>query len=345
MPEDTGAINALDWQALVEEAVRRRKAERMTQREHAALASVSIPTMIAFDRGERTLSLAKAFDILRVVGLVREPASGESAQEIFVTEAYARWRELTATLPKNSPGRFPHGWYRFDYALDGDIREVEPHKFIDVLRRAQVPHTGWRMFWLPRREELKAHEESGVVECWLAPGDKEGFDRPFYDAAHCDFWRAAPSGRAFLMRGYQEDAQETIPPGTIFDTTLPIWRVGEAFLHAAKLAALISRDLEQTTIRMRTLYTGLTGRDLRAWASPMSVDYFGGGRSRSDEALVEGTAPAASVEKNLVAAVYPLVSSVFERFGVTGISESFVDSELQRMRGHHYSEDASEAKG
>src|SRR3984957_20733552 len=101
MSENFGRIAPLNWRALVAEAIRRRKAEKLTQREHAALASVSIPTIVSFDRGERTLSLAKAFDILRVVGLVDEPAEG-GAQEAFVQEAFARWRELTAKLPQES---------------------------------------------------------------------------------------------------------------------------------------------------------------------------------------------------------------------------------------------------
>jgi transcriptional regulator with XRE-family HTH domain len=80
MSQNIGLIAPLNWRALVNEALRRRKAEKLTQRRHAALASVSVPTIVAFDRGERTLSLAKAFDILRVVGLVDEPAEG-GAQE------------------------------------------------------------------------------------------------------------------------------------------------------------------------------------------------------------------------------------------------------------------------
>jgi transcriptional regulator with XRE-family HTH domain len=198
MPEASGRLGALNWSALVAEAIRRRKAEKMTQKEHAALASVSIPTMIAFDRGERTLSLAKAFDILRVVGLVEEPVEATS-QEIFVGEAFSRWRDLTKDLPKGSAGRFPYGWYRIDYAIEGDVKDIELHKFTDVLRKAAVPHTGWPMFWLPRRPERAAHEIDGVIECWLPPGE----DRPFRsDPAHCDFWRAAPIGRTFLIRGY-----------------------------------------------------------------------------------------------------------------------------------------------
>lgn len=76
MPENTGNIAPLAWQRYVEEALRRRKAEGLTQKHHSALAGVSHPTMAAFERGETTLTLAKALDILRVVGLVDEPTEG-----------------------------------------------------------------------------------------------------------------------------------------------------------------------------------------------------------------------------------------------------------------------------
>jgi len=331
MSETAGGIAPFNWPALVAEALRRRKAEKMTQKEHAALASVSIPTIIAFDRSERTLSLGKAIDILRVVGLIQETSS-EGSQAIFVRDAFARWRELTKDLPKDSPGRFPNGWYRIDYWLEGDIKDIELHKYEDILREAVVRHTGWPMFWLPNRDQIKPYEMDGTIECWLPPGDKPGLDRPFYDPAHCDFWRAAPMGRMVLMRGYQEDAQETFPPGKLFDTTLPIWRLGEALLHAARLASLIELDREKATVHFRVLFTGLTGRDLKAWASPMSVDFFGGGRSRTDEAMLEATVPAAAIEPELSRYVTPLVSSLFERFGVTGISPEFIENELRRMQ-------------
>jgi DNA-binding NtrC family response regulator len=43
------ALHPLDWRRLVAEAIRRRKAEKLTQREHAALTSVSVPTIVSFD--------------------------------------------------------------------------------------------------------------------------------------------------------------------------------------------------------------------------------------------------------------------------------------------------------
>ena len=190
MPENPRGITPLNWTALVAETIRRRKAEKLTQREHAALASVSIPTIVGFDRGERTLTLAKAFDILRVVGLVEEPAE-VGAQEVFVQEAFARWRELTAKLPEDSSGRFPDGWYRFDYALEGDLKDIELHRLPALLRQAVVPHTGWPLFVFPGRAELEPREVDGVIECWLKPADA-GANRPLSATPHTAISGALP---------------------------------------------------------------------------------------------------------------------------------------------------------
>jgi transcriptional regulator with XRE-family HTH domain len=316
---------------LIAEALRRRKAEKLTQREHAALASVSIPTIIAFERGERTLSLAKAFDILRVVGLIEEPKE-TSAQERFVQDAFTRWRELTDTLPAKSPGRLLDGWYRIDYAIEGDLQNVGIRKIQNYLEEAKVPHTGWPMFWIPRRPDSVPKEVEGVLECWLSP---EGGSQTFRDAAHCDFWRAAPTGRMFLIRGYQEDSQETFPPRTILASTLIIWRLGEGLLHAARLAKLLATDEEaysKARVKFRALYTGLTGRTLSSWANPNADLILDGSRSRVDEALLETSALASEIENDLTKQVFPLVASLFERFDIVGLSPVGIQAEVRRFQ-------------
>lgn len=333
MPRHPRGIALLNWQSLVDEAIRRRKAEKLTQKEHAALASVSVPTIVAFDRGEDTLSLAKAFDILRVVGLVDQP-TGEGAQERFVQEAIERWRELTAPLPEDSAGRFRDGWYRFDYALEGDLENVELYRFKELLEQAVVHHTGWPLWLFLTRHELSPHETDGVIECWLKP---EGSSRALRDPAHCDFWRAAPPGRTFIMRGYQENSQDTFAPRTIFDTTLPIWRLGEAFLHAENLSKLMAKDIDSVNVRLRAHYTGLSGRVLRSWGNPAANLVFEGGAARSDEALLEATVPAATISAKLPSIITPMASSLFERFGIAGLSEESVAAELERMTKNRFS--------
>lgn len=330
MSEDTRGIPSLNWRSLVEEALSRRKAERLTQREHAALASVSIPTIAAFDRGETTLTLAKAFDILRVVGLVDELAE-DGAQDAFVREAFARWRNLTGKLPKDSPGRFPHGWYRFDYWLEGNLKAVSLIEYEDMLRRAVTRHSGWPVFFFPHHPEIAPREVGGTIECWLSP-QNEIVERMFNGPAHCDFWRAAPTGRLFLMRGYQEDGQETFPPGSIFDTTLPIWRMGEALLHAERLASLLAEDeSNQITVHFRAMYSGLSGRVLRSWANPMTEMLVDGHGARGDEAALEAVLPAENITPRLAEHLFPLVSSLYERFGVTGLTISRVQAEVNRL--------------
>jgi transcriptional regulator with XRE-family HTH domain len=331
MPENPREIAPLNWRTLVDETLRRRKAEKLTQREHAALANVSVPTMATFERGETTLTLAKALDILRVVGLVDELA-GDGVQEAFVREAFTRWHSLSQQLPQDSPGRFRHGWYRFDYCLEGELKSPDLTAFKEILIKAVTRHTGWPPFRVPQRPDLAPHEVDGTIECWLAPSGHEGIDRIFNDAAHSDFWRAAPSGRLFLISGYREDSQETFLPGTIMDTTLPMRRMGEALLHAEKLASLMrANDRAPPSIRFRALYSGLSGRVLRSWANPLNDLLVEGHAARSDEAALEAVISADGITVRLAEHLFPLVSSLYERFGVSGLSESRVKAEVDRL--------------
>ena len=326
-------VSPLIWQVLVAEALRRRKIEKITQRQHAALAGVSIPTILAFDRCEHTLSLAKAFAILRVVGLVEE-RSEDGAQELFVKEAFERWLKLTAKLHQDSPARFPDGWYRIDYVVEGDLKHISLDKFLEILVQAELPLTGWPVFWIPTRKEFLPREIDGVIECWLPPST-ESSPRISYDAAHCDFWRATPEGRMFLIRGYQEDSQETFAPRRIFDTGLPIWRLGEALLHAAQLSKLLKRkDDSEVTVKFRALYTGLSGRILKAWANPLANLQIEGGVARGDEVMIATVVTASAIEKDVAAVVLPLVTSLYERFGVSEVSIDRIRNEIQLLQNN-----------
>ena len=131
--------------------------------------------MVAFDRGEESLTLGKAFAILRVVGLMDQPTS-EGAQDVFVQEAIERWRELSAPLPQASAGRFPDGWYRFDYALEGELDHLELYRFKDVLEQAVVHHTGWPLWLFLTAHALSPYEQDGLIECWLKPEEEQALD-------------------------------------------------------------------------------------------------------------------------------------------------------------------------
>jgi transcriptional regulator with XRE-family HTH domain len=325
MSQNSRGMTPLNWQNLVDEALRRRKQERLTQREHAALANVSIPTMSAFERAETTLTLAKAFDILRVVGLVDEPKPGD-AHDRFVRDAFARWKSLAETLPADSPGRFPHGWFRFDYQLVGELKKVGLGEFEGMLREAILRHTGWPLFLIPRWSDFIPQHVDEAIECWLHK--KDGMNDP----AVSDFWRGATSGNMFLMRGYQEDGQETFPPGRIFDTALPIWRMAEALLHAERMSSLLKTVPNSTiTVRFRAVYTGLSGRSLQSWSNPLNTLRMEGQIARSDEVVLETVVAANSIKEQLAEHLKPLVYSLYERFGLVGIFQNNVTSEIAEM--------------
>jgi transcriptional regulator with XRE-family HTH domain len=218
-----------------------------------------------------------------------------------------------------------------DYWLEGDLKVPALGSFEKILEKAVVRKTGWPPFWLPTREDIRAQEIDDVIECWLAPQSAD-VERGFSDPAHCDFWRASPDGKLFLIRGYQEDSNETFPAGSILDTTLPLWRMGEVILHADRLASLLRRDPKSpVTIHFRVVFTGLNGRVLRSWANPLSDMIIEGHAARSDEAVLETSLSAENVEARLAEILLPLVSSLFDRFGIAGLSNSRVENEVQRL--------------
>lgn len=66
----------LNWPILVEEAIRRRKEQRLSQRHLAAIAGVSQPTVSRFEQQKKDIQLSSAFAILDVLGLLEEQEKG-----------------------------------------------------------------------------------------------------------------------------------------------------------------------------------------------------------------------------------------------------------------------------
>lgn len=60
----------LNWSYFVEEAIKRRKEQKLTQEEMATLCGVSKPTLNAFEQGKTTIKLESAMKILHMHGLL-----------------------------------------------------------------------------------------------------------------------------------------------------------------------------------------------------------------------------------------------------------------------------------
>ncbi|MBT6314262.1 MAG: helix-turn-helix transcriptional regulator [Alphaproteobacteria bacterium] len=315
----------LDWPALVEEAILRRRAEGLTKKEHAALAGVSRPTLARFDRLDMRLSLANAYEILDVVGLAARSSHGED-QERFVHRSKARWQGLIEGLPENAPARFPDGWFAIDYRIDG-VEIATPKKLLTVLGSADRKYTGWPPFWMPKQAAIAPSPVEDGIECWMGSPKAE---RAFGDAAHSDFWRASLTGSVYLQRGYQEDCADGLSPATIFDLTLPIWRVGEVFLHAQHYCEALGLPAE-TGIELNVRYTGLAGRELKSWANAHRV-LDDDRRARVPEAIGHVTISLGDVSNDLPVVVAAALQNLYLAFDLFAPPQSLFVEELRSLR-------------
>ena len=270
---------------------------------------------------------------------IRDLLSGRPSSEGNQTEIsrLERWvldcknirRNKIAGLPPDSPARCPHGFFTFAYHVDGGT-PLGLADLLDVLRDAPRL-TGWPTWWVPTRQAIEPYPSDGAIECWLG-GDTSKHHPEHRDAAHSDFWRITPDGLAFLLRGYQEDgdkaAQAGIQPGTCLDPTLPIWRIGEALLHATYFAG----RLDGNSVSFAAQYTGLRERRLAMWGNPMEVNAWAGGISRDDDVPLSKSVAVDTLRANLVEVVHSLLSPLYERFDFTRLPLEIVQRELHRLR-------------
>ncbi len=317
----------IDWRAVVDEAVRRRKREGLSQRLLAELAGVSPPTVNAFEQGDTNLRFAGIVAILQALGMFVH-AGDTDALETFIYNSRRRWEELVAPLPNQDPGRQALGSSEQAYALKG----IEPAGRPQQLRRilTEIPKTtGWSPFWVPTREDLRPYIEDSLLECWLG---RPEIDRHFNDPAHSDFWRVSRDGYAYLHRGFDEDGPSNLEPGTVFDVSLPIWRTAEVLLHAKNLARALGGDSD-TTVRFRARYSGLEGRELVSWSKPRSRIMFDGRhRARSSRVDLEVEIDLQRLEEALESVVFQTLIPLYERFDGYELSPDLVHAEIDELR-------------
>jgi hypothetical protein len=136
----------------------------------------------------------------------------------------------------------------------------------------------------------------------------------------------------FLLRGYQEDSDAGVEPGTVLDVTLPIWRIGECLLHAERLAKTIMGN-EPTSIAFRAVWNGLQGRTLLSWATPRRIFFDSRGPSRQDSVTSERIIPTGQISETLPELVKALTKPLYESFDFYDIPSTVVREELLKMRG------------
>lgn len=248
----------------------------------------------------------------------RQSLAPPPALVVWESETKARLQaRIKVSSNEEIKDRYQHGTYSASYRLRG-ISEVPPlPQFKAILGESVGPETGWPAWLMPERPE----PIDSTIEVWLD-------NTVFNDPSHSDFWRADPSGKMCLIRGYDEDGMHApVPPGAVLDLTLPVWRVGECLLHARRLAAQMSA----TRIEFMMRWEGLAGRKVTSYASPNRM-FSGEYRCRQDIVTTYVESTPARVDSELSELVRSLVAPLYAAFEFFEPPERLYEEELSRMR-------------
>ena len=242
----------------------------------------------------------------------------------FIDKAKKRWQYLVKNeLTNENPNRYSNGVWIVSYQIIGNIQPLSLPEFKANIELVKGHETGWPPWWSPTKKEIAPYIYDDLVECWLK-------DTHFSDGAYSDFWRASPSGLMFLLRGYQEDSAKDIEPGTIFDLTLPVWRIGECLLHAERMANTIA-PWQNSSVRIRITWTGLKGRKLSSWASPKR-SLFNNRVARQDTLTSEAVIEANLISTSLPEVVQSITEPLYALFDFFVPPMEMFQDELMRMK-------------
>lgn len=251
-----------------------------------------------------------------------EPTDLERLQA-WTDAGTARWRALAPTAGNGEPVD-PPGTYTVAYQIEGELPQRSPSEILDLLRG--IPgYTGWRPWWVPSRDGIRPYQFDGVIECYHG---HEGNKRTI-DPAHADFWRANAQSQLLLIRGFDEDSSpERAAPGTAFDITLPVWRIGECLMHAAHLAARLVPESRPVTFSVT--WSGLCNRELVHLERRRML--FPGHIAKQDSLNASLTVDSDKIADQLPELLHGLLQPLYSLFDFFDLPKVLVDEEIQRMR-------------
>jgi len=200
------------------------------------------------------------------VAILTMPEQQENGLQDCLTDGRKRWEQLVAKdLSHEQPSRYKHGVWTVAYSLTRKSKPVALRDMRQILKQTEDHRIGKDGFpvWAVTADELidlDTHPYNDFLECWM------GKD-PDLDSVYSHFWWASPEGSLFLLRGYQEDCEPKIPPGTILWLETPISQIGEILLHSHRLAKALGD--EEGSISLCVVWEGLADRNLSSRRDPI----------------------------------------------------------------------------
>jgi hypothetical protein len=250
------------------------------------------------------------------------PPSTIDEVDAWAEDSFGRWAHLAAE--RGVTDVYSHGNATYAYVVNAAFNQPSQQELIRVLEQAKGPETGWPMWLVLHGDPTGAPKpHHGTVEALLAGGTV------FNNPSHSDYWRADPSGRFFLLRGFEEDDEpERRAPGTAFDFLLPVWRCGEALLHASRVADAL--EAPDATITFRASWTGLEGRALLSLWERRFMD--GSRRAQEDAVVSHVEVPADSISPNLAEILQQLLAPLYAVFDFFQMRSNVIEEELAKFR-------------
>lgn len=246
---------------------------------------------------------------------------------VWAKEALGRFEYLrNGKLNKEKEDPFTKGFWQGSFVLLSKPDVGNLKTFLDKLRASETRRTGWDIGWVPTRSGIAPYPYQGGIEVWLAEDGGKG-------SGHSDFWRAEPSGRFALFRGYQEDEPDFRErlglKDRIIDFSLFLWRVSELLLYLESFSKQIS--VGESMARLKIVWKGLENRRIGYHQSTLQ-ELYEGYVCRQD--VVESAyeiADCAKIKQNLIHDVHEITLPLFEAFNFFSVTEDQIKDHIAKL--------------
>ena len=246
---------------------------------------------------------------------------------VWAKEALGRFEYLcTNRLNKEKENPFANGFWQASLVLLSKPDITSLKTFLEKLKASKTGRTGWDIGWVPTRSGIAPYPYQGGIEAWLAEDGDKG-------PSHSDFWRAEPSGRFALFRGYQEDEtgfrqRLNLHQERIVDFYLFLWRVSEFLLYLESFSKQMSAKDSKAILKIT--WKGLEGR---------MIGYHKGFDTLFEDHIchqdtVDSTyeiTTCANIKKNLIHDVHEITVPLFEAFNFFSVSEEQIKDHIAEL--------------
>lgn len=142
--------------------------------------------------------------------------------------------------------------------------ELPTTEFMNKVSASNPQYTGWPI-WLDSRTFIAIADRPKVSDgVWQALIIQlEGVWYPNFE-----FLRFDPKGAFYLQRVMQDDLSDKVPRGTAMDVMLMIYRVAEVLAVGVSMSRNLGWD-QDAVAGFAFRWSGLKGRKLKSWASPI----------------------------------------------------------------------------